>query len=155
MFWSLWMEVLPCPEPGSLWVSRAHDLKHPERKGVLLETRFTYPKRIRCSMEAKTHHSVVESARMKKMSLKFLKYGKEKLIFVTRWFANYFFLGRVCQLIRKFKWHWNSLRKFCSRNKWCWVVVVHTFNPSTCEAEAGGSLLVRASLVYKSKFQNT
>lgn len=47
MLWSLWMELLPSPEPGSLRESRAHDLKLPERKGVLLETRFTYPKHIR------------------------------------------------------------------------------------------------------------
>jgi hypothetical protein len=29
------------------------------------------------------------------------------------------------------------------------VVVVHTFNPSTWEAEAGGSLEFEASLVYR------
>lgn len=30
----------------------------------------------------------------------------------------------------------------------CWAVVMHTFNPSTQEAEVGGSLELKASLVY-------
>jgi hypothetical protein len=29
------------------------------------------------------------------------------------------------------------------RLKHCWAVVAHTFNPSTCEAEAGGFLSLR------------
>jgi hypothetical protein len=34
-------------------------------------------------------------------------------------------------------------------------VVVHTFNPSTGEAEAGGFLSFEAILVYKSEFQDS
>lgn len=62
--------MLPNPDPGNPRESRAHVLKLPERKDVLLETRFTYPKRIRSS---------VESAEMKKKSLKFLQYGKREV----------------------------------------------------------------------------
>ena len=35
----------------------------------------------------------------------------------------------------------------CRENKICWTVVVHTFNPSTLEAEAGGKF--KASLIYR------
>jgi hypothetical protein len=31
----------------------------------------------------------------------------------------------------------------------CWAVVVHAFNPSTREAEAGRSLEFKASLIYR------
>jgi hypothetical protein len=34
-------------------------------------------------------------------------------------------------------------------------VVAHAFNPSTWEAEAGGFLSLKVSLVYKSEFQDS
>jgi hypothetical protein len=37
-------------------------------------------------------------------------------------------------------------KNMCMRS---WAVVAHTFNPSTWEAEAGGSLKIEASLFYR------
>jgi hypothetical protein len=41
------------------------------------------------------------------------------------------------------------LRKKEKQQKMSWAVVAHTFNPSTWEAEAGGFLEFKASLVYR------
>ena len=40
-------------------------------------------------------------------------------------------------------------------NKTCWVVVAHTFNPSTWEAEAGGFLWGQGQPGLQSKFQDS
>jgi hypothetical protein len=49
------------------------------------------------------------------------------------------------------KGEWNALRRFSASQ----VVVVHTFNPSTWEAEAGRSLEVQDQSGLESEFQDS